>query len=180
MTVWRIIPSFPDYAASSNGEIRRETQSKCNSAGKVLRPWSDRRGYPRVWLMLPGEKRGKTVLVPRLVCEAFHGHKRNPLHREVAHNDGDPTNNCAANLRWVSRRENEFDKIKHGTRYSGEAHPSSKLTWADVRLIRAEYTGKRGQADELARRIGTTKNYVRSIARYRVWRFDPLAALEDA
>jgi hypothetical protein len=37
-----------------------------------------------------------------------HGH-------QAAHGDGAGLNNRLANLRWATRRENEADKIKHGT-----------------------------------------------------------------
>ena len=48
----------------------------------------------------------KDHLVHRLVCRAFHGKSPSTEHREVDHIDGDPSNNRAENLRWVTHAEN--------------------------------------------------------------------------
>ena len=62
-----------------------------------------------------------------LVCSAFHGQRPSDKH-EAAHNDGDKSNDSAENLRWATRRENEHDKFRHGTRGHGDKSPGSKLT----------------------------------------------------
>lgn len=49
------------------------------------------------------------VHVHRLVCWAFHGPRPSASHC-VDHLDGDPFNNAASNLRWVTRAENVANK----------------------------------------------------------------------
>jgi len=132
---WRPISGLEGaYAVSAYGEVysfRRHRR---------LRPYYDKDGYPRVTLLKPG---GGTLVerkihprVHRLVAEAFHADRRNILHCEVAHLDGDRTNACADNLKWVSRVENQSHKKAHGTHQAGEKHPQAKLTEANVVAIR--------------------------------------------
>ncbi len=67
---------------------------------------------------------------------AFIGAPPTELH-EVAHHDGDPSNNAVTNLRWATRAENHADKLRHGTHNRGERHPLSKVTDAQVAAMRA-------------------------------------------
>lgn len=76
--------------------------------GRVLTPAADRSGHLNVNLG-PGKK----LLVHRLVLEAFIG--PSPEGQECCHNDGDPTNNNLANLRWDTRSENVLDSVRHRT-----------------------------------------------------------------
>lgn len=73
--------------------------------------------------------------VHRLVAIAFLGNP--PPAHQVAHADGDKTNNHVNNLRWATCRENILDKQVHGTQARGETQGSAKLTSADVLAIRA-------------------------------------------
>jgi len=49
---------------------------------------------------------GKTHLVHRLVAKAFLPPPPSEKHTQVMHIDGDPANNRADNLGWVTRSEN--------------------------------------------------------------------------
>ncbi|WP_208609489.1 HNH endonuclease signature motif containing protein [Streptomyces atriruber] len=49
-----------------------------------------------------------------LVCVAFHGPRPTASH-QVAHGDGDPTNNRPCNLRWATPAENSAGAVRHGT-----------------------------------------------------------------
>jgi HNH endonuclease len=62
--------------------------------------------------------RARRALVHRLVLEAFVG--KAPQGMQCAHADGNRANNALGNLRWVTRKENEADKLRHGTRLSGD------------------------------------------------------------
>lgn len=123
------IPSAPGYLATEGGEI-------INAAtGRVLKPWLAGYGYRYVMLGAKGPKGA----VHRFVALAFLGPPPTPKH-EVAHNDGDLLNNRPDNLRWATRKENEADKVKHGTNrrpsWRGAEHPRTHLTDADVAYIR--------------------------------------------
>lgn len=53
--------------------------------------------------------------VHRVVLIAFAGPP--PPGCEVLHNDGNPANNSAANLRWGTRSENLHDRVRHGVHH---------------------------------------------------------------
>ena len=78
--------------------------------GKILAPGVGRGGYLHV-VLHDGNSRW-TRPVHLLVLGAFIGPRPAGLH--AAHDDGVNTNNCAGNLGWKTRAENEQDKRKHG------------------------------------------------------------------
>lgn len=129
---WRIIPSCPEYAASSLGRIIR-IMKKRGSHGAPLTGRIDRNGYHVVVLRLSG--RCVFRQVNRLVCEAFHG-PPTPSRPHAAHGDGVPLNNRPDNLRWASIAENAADRDKHGRTSRGSRHPTSKLSETDIPKIR--------------------------------------------
>lgn len=154
-----IVPSRPDYAASSDGRVFRVTPCK---RFKVLphemKQRVDRDGY----LMC-----GPSMKVHRLVAEAFHP---NPNCKPaVAHCNGDKTDNRAVNLRWVTAAENNADKIAHGTHVFGERSASSKLTAAMVTEARAE--ASRGVSHTtLAARYGVDRSVLSRAVKGKTWR----------
>jgi hypothetical protein len=119
MTVWKQIPSFPDYAVSENGEVRRIKPDRYGRPLRILKQHAGKNGRLRVPLSING--REKIVASYRLVCEAFHGPQPTPAH-QVAHNDGDVANNHYTNLRWATAKENAADKYIHGTVEMGDRH----------------------------------------------------------
>jgi hypothetical protein len=125
-----------------------------------------RSGYLTVGLCRNGER--LTEFVHRLTATAFHGPPPSPGH-EVAHGDGDPSNNRAENLRWATRSENAADKIKHGTDNCGERHPCAKLTEADVIEIRRRCAAGEYQRT-VARRFGVSQSTVSAAHNRRTWR----------
>lgn len=102
-------------------------------SSRVLKLFIDPRGYPR-FTRYVGAGHWTQHFVHVAVCKTFHG-PRPPGH-EVAHGNGIQLDCSAANLSWKTPRENEADKIAHGTRMQGEGHHQHKLTEADVRAIR--------------------------------------------
>lgn len=111
---WRIIPEFPDYAASNLGRIRRETATRQARSQRVLRSGKHpRTNYRTVILFGPnGDK--KTRLVHSLVMAAFVG-PRPPL-SETNHIDGDKANNVLTNLEYVTKSQNTLHAISLGLR----------------------------------------------------------------
>jgi hypothetical protein len=74
----------------------------------------------------------------------------------VAHNDGNPSNNHYTNLRWATAKENQDDRAKHGTHNRGERSATALLTWDNVREIRRQFTGARGQITRLSEEFGVS------------------------
>jgi hypothetical protein len=81
--------------------------------------------------------------VHKLVAEAFLGPC--PPGQQVRHLDGNNQNNAATNLTYGTKRENELDKMRHGTLTHGERNGAAKLTWATVDEIRRRYAAGESQ-----------------------------------
>lgn len=133
--------------------------------GKVMSPGSGQDGYPIVSLYKAGQRKG--VAVHRLVAEHFVA-GRNPLHKEVAHLDGQRANARADNLKWVSKVENHSHKRLHGTHQAGEAHPRARLTKAQALEIRRRAT--HCNATALGREFGVDERHIRDIRDGKRWR----------
>lgn len=102
-----------------------------------------------------------------MVCEAFHGPR--PDRHQVAHFDGDRTNNRADNLRWATQVGNEADKVSHGTRAWCERHGMHKLTSAEVRQIREIHAERRSGYKATAEKFGISIQQVCNIANGKSW-----------
>lgn len=155
----RVSPSQPRLKVTSEGEV-------IGPSGRQLRHFPDRRGYRRVNVYL-GSNSWKQLGVHFLVCEAFHGSR--PDGCVVAHGDGNPANNCASNLRWATYRENETDKIRHGTKMWCDRHHQAKLTDDQAREVR-----RRRRAGESLRSLsgefGISFQQVWSIGAGKSWK----------
>jgi hypothetical protein len=143
---WRTLDWLPGYEVSEDGDVRNLV------SGRILRGCRHPRGY-RQHSRLGAEKR--TLKAHRLVCEAWHGTapEEKPF---VAHNDGNPSNNHYTNLRWATAKENQDDRAKHGTHNRGERSATALLTWDNVREIRRQFTGARGQITRLSEEFGVS------------------------
>ena len=135
---WRPVDWAPDYEVSSLGNVRSWKPYPWNApAPTEPRPLRATRnqetGYHSVQLYYGTGTSRRAV--HRLVAEAF---VPNPYGLpEVAHRNGDQTDNRACNLRWSTKADNEADKLEHGTLRFGSKNPLSRLTDQDVRKIRA-------------------------------------------
>lgn len=103
---WKPIPGYEMYEVSNMGEVRR--------GGKLLRQVQNSTG--RLGLALCKDGKQNSFQVHRLVMLAFHGPC--PDGMEVCHNDGNHLNNKLSNLRYDTRSNNQYDRVKHGTHSS--------------------------------------------------------------
>ena len=119
---WKPVNGYEGiYEVSSHGRVRSVDRIVTRSdgqvrslKGKLLRTPLNQRGYQVVTLCIHGKCRVRTV--HSLVAETFIGTR--PEGMEVCHNDGNPTNNHVANLRYGTRSDNILDNVRHGTHYS--------------------------------------------------------------
>jgi len=161
--VWRTIPGYSAYSASSLGRIRRETGSRVAVAGYVKTLSQDGRyGITRLYTD-DGVLHSRRVHI--LVALAFLGPKPTPAH-EVNHRNGDKLDNRPENLEYISSDENEAHAARNRLKRWGEEHPMRKLTADNVRTIRST---PRLQG-ELARRFGVSTSTIQAVRSGKTWR----------
>lgn len=172
--VWKPIPgSGWRHEVSNLGRVRSWVRRGDNRITKDERPHlltpTSAREYLKVFLRINGEAR--QILVHHLVAEAFVGPR--PGGMDCAHLDGNPHNNEASNLKWVTKRENESHKFQHGTKIQGELCYNAKLTESQVREIKAILSADppRGTGQRLAEKYGVDKCTISAIKKGRLWSF---------
>jgi HNH endonuclease len=170
MPEWRSIPGWPDYEASSLGDIRR-------IGGQIRRPAVGKYGHLGLVLYSSVEK-PKKQWVHRLVCAAFHGAPPFPG-AQAAHWNGRPDDNKPENLRWATAIDNEADKKLHGTDNGGARNGMAVLAQSDVDNIRAIIPSlprssggkriKKGSLALIAKQYGVTASCVRLVISGATW-----------
>lgn len=174
MTVWRTIPSYPQYEVSDDGRVRRrETQ-------RELKLNRHRSGYMMAKMWIDGKQRNGYV--QRLLCEAFHGPAPAPK-MHAAHGNGIKSDNRPDNLSWKTKTENEHDKRAHGKANIGSRNGKAVLDETVIPIIRRRAAelprssgGKRikkGALGKLAGEFGVTAACLRNILSGNQWRHVP-------
>jgi hypothetical protein len=120
---WEPIPGYEGrYMVSDSGDVW--SIPRRNASGGFLKQVL-RKGYARVSLYKPTQKKPKVMQVHRIVLISFVSPC--PDGMECRHLDGNPLNNNLSNLAWGTKLENEADKLLCGNRLSGEKNPRAKL-----------------------------------------------------
>ena len=129
--IWRDIVGYEGlYQVSNLGRVKSLGNNKTRKE-KVLKPETIN-GYLRVCLFK--EKKGKHILVHRLVADAFIPNIDNKPY--IDHIDGNPKNNIIDNIRWCTHNENMNNPIaKQRIGESMKGHPVSKETREKIRDI---------------------------------------------
>jgi hypothetical protein len=135
--LWKVIDGFPDYEVSQTGEVRswRSHPQQPNKPLPVLMTgFVSALGYRSVFLRKEGDIKPYRRLVHRLVAISFIPNPKTLS--DVAHNDGNPRNNCVGNLRWSTHQDNQLDMRRHGTMQDGQKSCTCKLSPEVVLEIR--------------------------------------------
>lgn len=113
-------------------------------------------------------KNGVSHNAHRVVCIMAIGNPPKPKY-EASHICGNGHLGCVnpKHLRWDTRAGNQSDRVGHGTHNRGEMQGSSRLTTADVRIIRD--LRKDMPATEAAKRFGVSKWHIYDIRSRRAW-----------
>lgn len=151
----------PRYLVCDSGHVFSTVRK-----GRLLKPTISPQGYPYVSLMIDGKPH--KIMVHRLVAEAFVEGRVPGL--VVNHKDGDKQNNDYQNLEWCSYGANNDHARATGLSSAlGETHYASKLTEADVRLIRARVSS--GEFHHtVAADYGINRQQVTKIVNRQAWR----------
>lgn len=156
------------YEVSNIGRVRSrkrtgETQygTRCYGGGFVKPISHKTTGYLVVNLTAIGKR--KQVLLHRLVLLSFIGPPGSG--NEACHNNGNRHDPKLDNLRWDSRKNNNKDKIAHGTLPIGEKNGFSKLTLQQAQEIKKTKTS----IHELAKRFGVSASCCKKVRAGETW-----------
>ena len=138
---FRPIPGYAGLFVSADGvAVSTRTGNRKRAAGVPLvkRQHPDKDGYARI--ATKGLGNGAYITVHQAVLLAWSGPK--PPKSQSRHLDGNKANNSIQNLCWGSSKENNSDKIGHGTVARGERNARARLTEEKVLSMRRECLDK--------------------------------------
>lgn len=170
MEEWRIIPSigFP-YMASNMGRIKRAARTIFYANGKprhdqekILSPCFNKRNG-RVYVAI--RQHGfppRNYLLHRLIAETFCENDSPEIKTTVNHIDGNPQNNKAENLEWVSYGEN----LKHAYDILNRTHNASSIRKRPVQIthLNTNETLICESVSDGARKTGLSETQLRRLA----------------
>lgn len=112
--------------------------------------------------------KGGMKKAPRVMCEEAHGAPPTPEH-QAAHSCGNGHLGCIhpGHLSWKTRKDNEKDKIEHGTIRRGEIAWNARLT-ADV-VLEIHRRAQTEQCKTLASEFGLHPGTISQIKRKKRW-----------
>lgn len=131
---WKDIHNYIGlYQVSNIGRIKRLKGFRRKN-DRILKPVK-RSKYGHGCVYLSKDSNKKQCFIHRLVLETFVGPC--PEGMECRHLDGNPKNNKLSNLKWGTKKENQEDSKKHGTRVdnSGSKQWKAKLDDNKIREI---------------------------------------------
>lgn len=163
--IWKPIPGYENYEASSLGRIRSHWNMRRKGVA-ILKSQVSSRGYHQ--LRLAGRKAAR---VHRLVMLAFHGPNEMCV---VNHKNGIKTDNRLENLEYVTKSQDIAHAYATGLRKPtaryGENSYRSKLTEADVRWIRENYTRNGAwNTTTLGKKFGLCPQSIHKIIKRKCW-----------
>lgn len=129
------IPGYRGYFVDCEGQVyscRKPGlgQPNRNKLMQLSRRVDKDTGY-YVVTVTESDGKHRQVFVHRLVLFAFHGAAPSPKH-QCAHFDGNKLNCKSSNLRWATPKENNEDKVRHGT---SRGHKCTRLTKDQIKSM---------------------------------------------
>lgn len=173
--IWKSVVGFEGlYEVSDLGRVRgldRYIGHYCGGTrlwrGRLVKPYCRKGdGYYTVPLSMPGAV-VKRAYLHRIVAEAFKGAPPSREH-EVAHEDGDKSNNAALNLFWKTPLENSQDNVRHGVVPRGEDHRHAVFTEETVRIARQLKRAGRPER-KIAKDVGASRWTLRDMLAGFTW-----------
>lgn len=117
--VWKSIPGYSGYEASSQGEIRNKETGHVTKGGVSG-------SYRRVSVYQSKADKPELAYVHDLVCTAFHGKGKDG--QVVLHCDDNKLNCVASNLKWGTQSENIKSAYDNGL-ISKESELPTTFNW---------------------------------------------------
>lgn len=125
-------------------------------------------GYGRIHR----ENNGSLTTASHLMCEKAHGPKPSKRH-EAAHSCGKGHEGCVSprHVYWALPKENQADRVKHGTSNRGTQQHSARMSEDDIREIRTLAATMR--VKDIAQKFGLHQSYVSQIISRKRWAWLP-------
>jgi hypothetical protein len=164
MVEWKAVKGWEGYEISSAGILRSWKvcrRSPNDPLPRVVVPHALPSGYLTVKLKDRDRKLG--TYIHHLVAEHFIGPR--PPGMEVAHWDGDKSNNAAPNLRYATPKENGADSVRQGATNRGERHGCATIDNETAKGLRS-FTGSHAEA---AKAFGVSYHRAYCIRTGRSW-----------
>lgn len=121
---WKSVVGYEGlYEVSDFGRVKSLPRKWAK--GGMLKPAPDEWGYSTVGLCKNGKR--KTNRIHILVMQTFNGEC--PEGCEVEHIDGNPSNNCLENLRYVTHKENMHNPITEERQKDAAKKRSQNPEW---------------------------------------------------
>ena len=109
----------------------------------------------------------QTKKVHKLIALAFIPNPNN--FSFVCHKDGNPDNNKVENLYWGTPKQNQADRIKHGTMCYGEQNSLAKLNNNTVIILRKIYATNKFSKTDLAEIAGVSLSSLSKMLTFQTW-----------
>lgn len=153
------------YEVSDRGEVRRITDGRRTTAGRLLRLTVMKIGYRCVHPVVNGKN--VHAYVHHMVAELFIGPR--PVGFDINHIDGNKQNNVVENLEYVSHGDNMRHAHRIGLSPVGERCNKGKLTASSVVAMRvARANGE--PLSSIASRFGVAASTASQAINARRWR----------
>ncbi len=140
---WRPVVGFEGfYEVSDDGLVMSLNYRRTGKAALLKTPpHASRQGYMRCLLRNGTTK--ASMLVHRMVAEAFLGPPPHPSKWTVNHKDGDKLNNLLENLEWASPK----DQVHHADEVLGKHRRGEKCGMAKLTNEQAAEIAERGRSE---------------------------------
>lgn len=161
------IPGMPGYFCTKDGDVYSNVHGK---GLFKMKPHVTPRGYLRVTIYINKKPNSKSV--HSLVLETFTGPRPSKTHHG-AHLNGNSHDNRHSNLVWATPAENMAHSMALGANAKGERHGGSKLTYNDVRRIKAIRAAYFYSIKQAAKELNITTRQVRDILDGKFWKHVP-------
>ena len=168
--MWGDIPNYPDYRVSSFGRVAGWASTKAFRSPVMLRCAEGEFGY--TFVNLWNRNGVKTFALHRIVADVFVDGRFDDA--VVDHIDGNPRNNRADNLRWVTQRDNIWDSYSRGRQMrSPKAVLQYDLTGNLVnRFDSVADVRKTFGYSHISEACRGAKRYERHYAKGYIWRYE--------
>ena len=172
--VWREIPGFPNYYASTLGRISSQMKS-CKprlSGTGILKPAvHSKTGYMHVCVFR--DRVSYCRMVHCLVALTFLGPR--PPRMDINHKDGNKQNNRLCNLEYVTSTENQMHAYRIGLRRG-----QRKLAKEMAEQVRSLYEAGSWTQRQLAQRFDVGVKCIWNVLNGRTWPEERVASNEAA